>query len=209
MVGVLYGYLPYVHGFTGMNHCLKNKDAKIQSHPSWNIRKDQWRNQPFGARQNQQSNIHRPKQSIKAPMNSFIVSMSYNDEDNEGPALLTVLGVVFAIVILVGTSISPTLDMVSGTGGSNDYNIADSVVTRQDSMEKRKEYSSANANANASDKLSRSKIQEKLNRVPVFYIADSNGNMNSNIYLSYLDASNAIGDLTDVKVKCTTLDQVT
>jgi len=124
--------------------------------------------------------------------------------DDDGPAFLTVAGVLLAIVIIVGTSLAPTMDMMNGSGSSMDYNLSDSVVTRQDTPNKMQDYSNPN------DKLSRSKIQEKLNRVPVFYLADSDLNMKEKIYLSFQDAS-AVASSSDsnLKVKCTTLDQVT
>jgi len=138
----------------------------------------------------------------KTSMSTRTVLSMVNDDD--GPAFLTVAGVLLAIVIIVGTSLAPTMDMMNGSGSSMDYNLSDSVVTRQDTPNKMQDYSNPN------DKLSRSKIQEKLNRVPVFYLADSDLNMKEKIYLSFQDAS-AVASSSDsnLKVKCTTLDQVT
>jgi len=52
------------------------------------------------------------------------------------------------------------------------------------------------------------KIQEKLNHVPVFYLADSSDIMLNKIYLSYDDATAVASASDGLKVKCTTLDQV-
>lgn len=140
-------------------------------------------------------------------ISSSKLQMSSNDDD--GPAFLTVVGVLLAIFILIGTSIAPTMDMMSGGGNSLDYNLSDSVVTRQDPSNKLKDYS------NPSDKLSRSKIQEKLNTVPVFFLSESknddsgNSVMKETIYMSFQDAQDAAGSDSGLKVKATTLDQVT
>jgi hypothetical protein len=135
---------------------------------------------------------------------SSLVSTKMTKGDDEGSGgmsgtsitagILFLIFAIGAVLPLVGT-----LDMVKGGGMS----IADSVVTRQDAPGKlqnveKKEFS-----------LSRSAIQEKLNAIPVFYIATSDNNMSTDIFLSYEDANKAAaGSSTGTIVKGTTLDQV-
>jgi hypothetical protein len=123
------------------------------------------------------------------------LSMARNDD---GIGLLPTLGVIAITILFVATSFLPPVNL--GGGGGAPANIADSVVTKQDNPEKFKNFE------NKFDKLSRATIQDKLNAVPVFYLVDSDGSMQTNIFLSYQDASIAAGG--SAIVKATTLDQV-
>eukprot|EP00550_Attheya_septentrionalis_P012243 CAMPEP_0198306168 /NCGR_PEP_ID=MMETSP1449-20131203/58281_1 /TAXON_ID=420275 /ORGANISM="Attheya septentrionalis, Strain CCMP2084" /LENGTH=351 /DNA_ID=CAMNT_0044008717 /DNA_START=36 /DNA_END=1091 /DNA_ORIENTATION=+ len=123
-----------------------------------------------------------------------------SDSDDDGPGIGTIVTIVFFLVVFVGTSLAPMLDAARNSP-TGDLNLGDSVVTRQDPPGKLKNYE------NSSDKLSRTKIQEKLNRVPVFYLVSGpNREMQEKIYLSFEDATSAAG--SGATVKCTTLDQV-
>eukprot|EP00980_Cylindrotheca_fusiformis_P005002 scaffold1062_cov130-Cylindrotheca_fusiformis.AAC.8 len=114
--------------------------------------------------------------------------------DNDGPGALTSLGIVTAMILFVGSGLLPILD-----GGGRDLSIADSVVTRQDAPQKLQSFESSQ------DRLSRATIQEKLSSIPVFYLSEG-GTMQSNIYLSYSEATDAASGKADVKA--TSLDQV-
>eukprot|EP00978_Attheya_sp_CCMP212_P012846 scaffold32099_cov50-Attheya_sp.AAC.5 len=129
---------------------------------------------------------------------STFLKMSSDSDD--GPGIGTIVTIVFFLVVFVGTSLAPMLDAARNSP-TGDLNLGDSVVTRQDPPGKLQNYE------NSSDKLSRTKIQEKLNRVPVFYLVSGpNKEMQEKIYLSFEDATSAAG--SDATVKCTTLDQV-
>jgi hypothetical protein len=129
---------------------------------------------------------------------STLLKMSSDSDD--GPGIGTIVTIVFFLVVFVGTSLAPMLDAARNSP-TGDLNLGDSVVTRQDPPGKLKNYE------NSSDKLSRTKIQEKLNRVPVFYLVSGpNREMQEKIYLSFEDATSAAG--SGATVKCTTLDQV-
>lgn len=126
---------------------------------------------------------------------------------NVGP--LTTILVVLVLVVFVGSSLAPVLlDGGGGGGGGATASLGDSVVTRQDDANKLKGYS------NPTDKLSRSRIQEKLRAVPVFYTVVVDGGDrrvgSSNVYLSYDDAAAAVQERgsSSETVACTTLDQV-
>jgi hypothetical protein len=123
--------------------------------------------------------------------------------NDDGPGLLPTLGVIGIIIIFVATSFLPPMDISGGAPA----NIADSVVTKQDAPDKFKNFENTKF-----DKLSRATIQEKLNAIPVFYLVDnSDGSMQTNIFLSYQDArdsSSAADDKSATVIKATTLDQV-
>lgn len=116
--------------------------------------------------------------------------------DNEGPGPLVSLGILFIMVLFVGSGLLPLLD-----GGGRDLSIADSVVTRQDAPQKLKNYEFSQ------DRLSRASIQEKLSAIPVFYLSKG-GEMETNIYMSYVEANEAAANNEGVTVKATSLDQV-
>mmetsp|Transcript_14048 Transcript_14048/g.20515 ORF Transcript_14048/g.20515 Transcript_14048/m.20515 type:complete len:366 (+) Transcript_14048:589-1686(+) len=132
--------------------------------------------------------------------------LKMNENDNEGSGLVTTLVLVFIILVFVVSGVAPMLQAVSPSGGAADMNLGDAVATRQvdggiSSMK--------NINGGGFEKLSRTKIQQKLNRVPVFFLSDKkDGQMLENIYLSYDDAFSAANELNGISVKCTTLDQV-
>ena len=52
------------------------------------------------------------------------------------------------------------------------------------------------------------RIQQKLSNLPVFYIANSDGGMQENIYFSYNEAKTNAAASDDGVVKVTTLDQI-
>jgi len=107
--------------------------------------------------------------------------------------------------ILLAVFVAGSLLPLAGTFDLKPAPIADSVVTRQDTPGKQSLESKQFA-------LSRSAIQEKLNAVPVFYIAttgsDGTALMSTDIYLSYQEAKEASDGVPSSTVKGTTLDQV-
>ena len=121
------------------------------------------------------------------------------NSNDEGPGLLTTIGVGFIIVLFVVSGLLPSL--LQG-GGDRDLSIADSVVTRQDVPGKLANFESSQ------DRLSRSEIQEKLSSIPVFYLATTDGTMKTDIFLSYADAKDVSSGMEGTTVKVTTLDQV-
>lgn len=117
------------------------------------------------------------------------------DDNNQGGTGVSLVAAVLFFIFVAG-SVLPFAGTYNMKG---QMSIADSVTTKQDAPGKlqnaeRKEFA-----------LSRSAIQEKLNSVPVFYIA-TQGSMGTNIYMSYEDAVAASGPSSSVKG--TTLDQV-
>ena len=123
-----------------------------------------------------------------------------NDGEGNGPGPLASFGILLVMLLFVGSGLLPILD-----GGGQDLSIADSVVTTT-STSRQQERSSTNADANNNDRLSRSTIQGKLSSIPVFYVANSDGKMETDIYFSYAEASAAASGSSSVKV--TSLDQV-
>ena len=120
-------------------------------------------------------------------------------QDDEGPGLLTSIGIGFIILLFVATGFAPLMQGGGGGGGDRDLSISDSVVTRQDKPGKLENFESKQ------DRLSRAMIQEKLSSIPVFYLSEG-GTMKSDIYLSYVDAKEVAG--AGVTIKATSLDQV-
>ncbi|CAJ1966889.1 unnamed protein product [Cylindrotheca closterium] len=118
------------------------------------------------------------------------------DDEGNGPGTLTSIGILLIMILFVGTGLAPMMG-----GGDRDLSIADSVVTRQDSPQKLKNYESTQ------DRLSRATIQEKLSAVPVFYLSEG-GNMQTDIFLSYQEANDVAAGKNGVSVKVTSLDQV-
>jgi len=120
-------------------------------------------------------------------------------QEDDGPGLLTQIGIGIIMILFVGTGLLPLLD----GGGGRDLSIADSVVTQQDAPGKLQNFESKQ------DRLSRATIQEKLSGVPVFYLVDGSGSMSTNIYVSYSDAKTATDETAGTSaVKATSLDQV-
>jgi hypothetical protein len=125
-----------------------------------------------------------------------------NDEGPGGTGTSTAAAILF--FIFVAGSVLP----LAGTFGmKGDMSIADSVTTRQDAPGKLQNFESKQYS------MSRSAIQEKLNAVPVFYIATaskdgSTSTMGTDIYLSFEDANAASAKISSSSVKGTTLDQV-
>ena len=124
-----------------------------------------------------------------------------NDEGPGGSSTSIIAG--FLLLIFVAGSVLP---FVGTFGMKGEMSIADSVVTRQDSPGKLQNFESKQYS------LSRSAIQEKLNAVPVFYIAitenDGSTTMGTDIYMSFDDANAASARISSSSVKGTTLDQV-
>ncbi len=125
--------------------------------------------------------------------------MANDDEGGTGVGIVAGL----LLLIFVAGSVIP----LAGTFGmKGQMSIADSVVTKQDAPGKLQGYESKQFS------LSRSAIQEKLNSVPVFYVAtagsDGSTTMGTDIYISYEDAVSASSGNPSASVKGTTLDQV-
>ena len=125
--------------------------------------------------------------------------MSSND-NQEGPGAVTAVFIVAVLLFFVVSAFAPLLDFASIQPSSKDLNLGDAVVTRQDDMNKLKNYQSK------FDALSPSRVQTKLSNLPVFFIARDGGVMDSNVYFSFNEASAAAAGGGTVKV--TTLDQI-
>jgi len=137
--------------------------------------------------------------STSKPCNSKLFMA--NNEGSGGTGVSVTAAILF--FIFVAGSVLP----LAGTFGmKGDMSIADSVVTRQDAPGKLQNFETKQYS------LSRSAIQEKLNSVPVFYIAtagnDGSTTMGTDIYLSFEDANAAAAGISSSSVKGTTLDQV-
>ena len=125
--------------------------------------------------------------------------MANDDEGGTGVGIIAGL----LLLIFVAGSVIP----LAGTFGmKGQMSIADSVVTKQDAPGKLQGYESKQFS------MSRSAIQEKLNSVPVFYVAtagsDGSTTMGTDIYMSYEEAVSASSGNPSASVKGTTLDQV-
>ena len=125
--------------------------------------------------------------------------MANDDEGGTG------VGIIAGLLLLVFVAGS-VLPLVGTFGLKGNMSIADSVVTKQDTPGKLQNLESKQLS------LSRSAIQEKLNSVPVFYLAtvgsDGSTSMGTDIFMSYEDAAVASTNSPSSSVKGTTLDQV-
>jgi len=124
---------------------------------------------------------------------------------NEGNEIVTKIVLAGILVIFLATSIVPFLSEMGSDGGS--ANLSGAVVTRQEgksgTADPYKNYESS------FDRLSRAKIQEKLSRVPAFYLVNKvSGRMAPEIYCSFEDAVDASKAGDGFNVKATTLNQV-
>ena len=120
------------------------------------------------------------------------------DSDNGG-GILTKVALAGVLFVFLLTSILPFLSEMQADGPAN---LSGAVATR-DIPESYKGYE------NNYDRLSRAKIQEKLSRVPAFYLVDKvTGRMAPEIYASYEDAVDASKAGDGFTVKATTLNQV-
>jgi len=124
------------------------------------------------------------------------VPMSASDDNNGGNAFLTAVSGAVVLGLFLGGSILP---MVSDLGGGV-APLGNSVAFRDAEGQIQKQFE-----PNDKYRLSRAAIQEKLSSVPVFYVVGSDGEMETNIYMSYQDAKGRAGSKS---VKATTLDQV-
>uniref|UniRef100_A0A7S4MIG8 Uncharacterized protein n=1 Tax=Odontella aurita TaxID=265563 RepID=A0A7S4MIG8_9STRA len=138
--------------------------------------------------------------SPRRPNNPLGMSRS----DDGGPGIVTTIALAGILVIFLGSSVAPFLDSFnSDTSDSVTSQLANTAVTRQDpDALKQMQYQSKY------DRLSRTKIQEKLSGMPAFYLVDgTTGEMSGEIYTSYADAK-AASEASSSMVKATTLDQV-
>ena len=135
----------------------------------------------------------------------LLMSYNNNNNDDDGPPTSVVLAGIAGIVIFLAGSIIPgvielsSAPSVQGSGlGNAIAPIGSSTSVVSDDNEARFE------------KLSRAQIQEKLNRIPVFYVSNEEdlSILDQTIYLSYEDAVAKAGSSSNQKVKVTTLDQV-
>jgi len=112
-----------------------------------------------------------------------------------------IIGLLIALVVFSGDF----LPLITGQMGQKTAPLAESVAVRN---AEGKSLSITTVTPTMSEKyrLSRASIQEKLSAIPVFYITNQNGEMDTNIYVSYDDAKEAAGSSN--LVKATTLDQV-
>lgn len=125
---------------------------------------------------------------------STALSMSSEDDGGGGlGGILPLIGAIFIGGLFLGSSFLPMM----GGGGGGVAPLANSVATSDGKQQ--------TVVANDKFRLSRAAIQEKLSVVPVFYVVGSNGDMETNLFLSYDEAKGAAGSKV---VKATTLDQV-
>eukprot|EP00986_Skeletonema_menzelii_P013452 scaffold7852_cov151-Skeletonema_menzelii.AAC.17 len=130
--------------------------------------------------------------------------MSSND-NNEGPGPVTAIFISLVLLFFVVSAFAPLLDFASIQPSNQDLNLGDAVITRQDDINRLKNYQSK------FDAVAPLRIQQKLSNLPVFYIAKSDGGMDTNIYFSYNEANTAAASSSsgeDGVVKVTTLDQI-
>ena len=134
------------------------------------------------------------------------LQMSFDDDNQQGSNILASLIVIGILAIFVVSGVAPMVQLATSPN-TVDVNLGDAVATRQDNARYAAQQRQGQVPETSQyERLSRAKIQEKLNRVPVFYLVDGNGQMKSHIYLSYGDAVKTKTE--SVTVKCTTLDQV-
>lgn len=138
----------------------------------------------------------------------FQLSLSYDNNEDDGPSSGVVLAGIASIIIFLGGSIVPGVIELTSAPTVQGSGLGNAVAPMGSSLSP-SSGSAANANDARFEKLSRAQIQEKLNRVPVFYVAnnDDSSIAGEHIYFSYEDATSAAGS-DDQKVKVTTLDQV-
>lgn len=125
-------------------------------------------------------------------------------DDSNGPGIATTIALVGILLVFLGSSAAPFLDALNTDAtDSVSSELANTVVTRQDpDALKQQQY------ASKYDRLSRTRIQEKLSGLPAFYLVkDKTGEMDGDIYMSYADATKA-AETFGSSVKATTLDQV-
>ena len=138
--------------------------------------------------------------SSRTLQQSSLVTMSSSSSGGGGggdgsKSIVTAAGLLVIVILFVGGSILPMMDLRRGGVAP----LANSVATREQGVQQQQVVT------NDKYRLSRAAIQEKLNTVPVFYVLGGNGEMGTNLYLSYNDAKTVAGDKN---VKATTLDQV-
>lgn len=129
------------------------------------------------------------------PLSTALTMSSSGGGSSKG--IVTAAGLLFIVILFVGGSILPMMDM--GRAGGGVAPLANSVATRDQGAQQQQVVT------NDKYRLSRAAIQEKLNTVPVFYVVGGNGEMGTDLYLSYNDAKDVAGSKI---VKATTLDQV-
>ena len=118
--------------------------------------------------------------------------------DDEGGGIVTKLALVGVLVVFLITSILPFLSEMQADVGP--ANLSGAVATRD---------APDSGYESSFDRLSRAKIQEKLSRVPAFYLVNKvTGRMVPEIYASYEDAVDASKAGDGSSVKATTLNQV-
>lgn len=132
------------------------------------------------------------KRNIQITASSSALFMTSGGGGDSSKGIVTAAGFVVIAALFVGGSILPLMDM----GGGGVAPLANSVATRDQVQQ---------VVTNEKYRLSRAAIQEKLNSVPVFYVVEGNGEIGTNLYLSYDDAVNVAGSKI---IKATTLDQV-
>eukprot|EP00814_Leptocylindrus_danicus_P002078 CAMPEP_0116008444 /NCGR_PEP_ID=MMETSP0321-20121206/2865_1 /TAXON_ID=163516 /ORGANISM="Leptocylindrus danicus var. danicus, Strain B650" /LENGTH=290 /DNA_ID=CAMNT_0003477265 /DNA_START=59 /DNA_END=931 /DNA_ORIENTATION=- len=135
--------------------------------------------------------------------------------DDDGPGTAVVIAGVVGVIILLASSFVPMMMDMQAPVQSNSMGLGDAVATKSTStVNGEKATTSMRFQEGSFESLSRANIQEKLNRVPVFYLANtakdgtSSPTMDQNIYISYEDATK-VASSSGATVKVTTLDQVT
>lgn len=146
-----------------------------------------------------------PQVSISINSNSNTKTSDANNNNNKGggPGLLTGIFASAVLLFFAVTAFVPLFEVVSTAPAANS-NLGNSVVTRQDA-----DAPTTTAKKNFESKfdaLSKTKIQDKLSNLPVFYLV-RDGKMLKSIYFSFDEARDASKDVS-AELKVTTLDQV-
>lgn len=129
--------------------------------------------------------------------------------DDNGPGTPTVIAGIVGVIILLASSFVPMMMDMQAPVQSNNMGLGDAVASKSTStVNGDKATTSMKFQDGSFESLSRANIQEKMNRVPVFYLANKDGTMDRNIYVSFEEATKA-ASASGTTVKVTTLDQVT
>ena len=139
-----------------------------------------------------------PQMSISTSISNSNTKSS-DAQGGSGQGLVTGIFASAVLLFFAVTAFVPLLEVTTTAPTAANSNLGNSVVTRQDAPSI-KNYESK------FDALSKTKIQDKLRNLPVFYLV-KDGKMLERIYFSFDEAKDASKEVS-AKVKVTTLDEV-
>ena len=139
-----------------------------------------------------------PQMSISTSISNSNAKSS-DTQGGSGQGLVTGIFASAVLLFFAVTAFVPLLEVTTTAPTAANSNLGNSVVTRQDAPST-KNYESK------FDALSKTKIQDKLRNLPVFYLV-KDGKMLERIYFSFDEAKDASKEVS-AKVKVTTLDEV-